>query len=561
MKLNELFAGLFEARKNPEMNPKLSAYEVLNKYKDDPNAFIHFTKHMNDFTPSIATMPVKFGVLPKYKYHTPMGLYGYPLKEFWAQTMMGDTKDFTKIRKFATDRPYIIVFTWTGKQKYLPDMSAYSEADWESDYKKLLQLYPDGKNTIEYALQTTNIKGPIGKLWNATRVLTSEGGKSKNAGIEWNHLFRRLGYSGFNDTGKGAYSQFEYPQTVFFSKDAIKIMDIAVNKVYDDSYTKQLVGDRTQQEVATLNKLHRVLGELLVVDKTLTDLKEPLRIDNNKPPITLTNLIKLSVRTSTNNLTIVTVTNRNKAYQFDGVNQSFKNVIGSLVVDYYIIPVIEYSVKKMLESLSSKETPINFAISNVADKSRVASFNLDIAGTRGILGFEYDDTNKVIKIEQQGFGNKQIERVSLSKYELSLFGIGNITFHDIHNLVMPQIEKKIHSIYDSFSESDTSWVSRVKQALSFAVENINDNGWASEDEEDGEPWEEIKWNYTFDKSKNTLYIDKTEPTTDPIGHITVRGNDLLCYDSTNNLITSISDYKDLNDDDMMDEISEYVYYI
>jgi hypothetical protein len=194
-----------------------------------------------------------------------------------------------------------------------------------------------------------------------------------------------LGYSGFNDTGKGAYSQFEYPQTVFFSKDAIKIMDIAVNKVYDDSYTKQLVGDRTQQEVATLNKLHRVLGELLVVDKTLTDLKEPLRIDNNKPPITLTNLIKLSVRTSTNNLTIVTVTNRNKAYQFDGVNQSFKNVIGSLVVDYYIIPVIEYSVKKMLESLSSKETPINFAISNVADKSRVASFNLDIAGTRGIL--------------------------------------------------------------------------------------------------------------------------------------------------------------------------------
>jgi hypothetical protein len=126
---------------------------------------------------------------------------------------------------------------------------------------------------------------------------------------------------------------------------------------------------------------------------------------------------------------------------------------------------------------------------------------------------------------------------------------------------MPQIEKKIHSIYDSFSESDTSWVSRVKQALSFAVENINDNGWASEDEEDGEPWEEIKWNYTFDKSKNTLYIDKTEPTTDPIGHITVRGNDLLCYDSTNNLITSISDYKDLNDDDMMDEISEYVYYI
>ena len=39
MKLTEIF----EARKNPELNLRLSAYEQLSDYKKDPHAYIHFS--------------------------------------------------------------------------------------------------------------------------------------------------------------------------------------------------------------------------------------------------------------------------------------------------------------------------------------------------------------------------------------------------------------------------------------------------------------------------------------------------------------------------------------
>jgi hypothetical protein len=45
IKLKDLLYKIQEARKNPEMNPKVSAIESLRKYKDDENYFITFHVH------------------------------------------------------------------------------------------------------------------------------------------------------------------------------------------------------------------------------------------------------------------------------------------------------------------------------------------------------------------------------------------------------------------------------------------------------------------------------------------------------------------------------------
>ena len=66
---------LFEARKFPTLNPKLSAYDQLKQYKDDPSIYISFTE-IN-----------KIGINPVSKWDTPLGIYCYPLKDTWQKSV------------------------------------------------------------------------------------------------------------------------------------------------------------------------------------------------------------------------------------------------------------------------------------------------------------------------------------------------------------------------------------------------------------------------------------------------------------------------------------------
>lgn len=59
------------ARRNPELNKKISIIDQLSPYKDDPSYFISFT----DIN--------KIGLNPSTTYDTPLGIYTYPLKEIW----------------------------------------------------------------------------------------------------------------------------------------------------------------------------------------------------------------------------------------------------------------------------------------------------------------------------------------------------------------------------------------------------------------------------------------------------------------------------------------------
>lgn len=99
-------------------------------------------------------------------------------------------------------------------------MANYTDSDWSREYQILIQLYPNQKQLIDTTAKKTKIKGPIGKLWDVTNVLSNKNVK------EWSYILRKLGYEGFIDNGGGAFSQLEYPQSVFFTKQAIEIVEL-----------------------------------------------------------------------------------------------------------------------------------------------------------------------------------------------------------------------------------------------------------------------------------------------------------------------------------------------
>jgi len=59
---------IFEARRNPHLNPRVDPYDALMMFADRKNVFVTFTE-----------IP-KIGIKPNTKWDTPVGIYSYPLE-------------------------------------------------------------------------------------------------------------------------------------------------------------------------------------------------------------------------------------------------------------------------------------------------------------------------------------------------------------------------------------------------------------------------------------------------------------------------------------------------
>jgi len=110
--------NLTEARRNPDMNPKISAYEALKPYSKDERYFISFTQLD------------KLGINPKSRYETPLGIYTYPLSTIWEEYRVEQTRSLGKAVPFAGDSPYIWLVKVNPGARFIEDM--YS--DYGSDY-------------------------------------------------------------------------------------------------------------------------------------------------------------------------------------------------------------------------------------------------------------------------------------------------------------------------------------------------------------------------------------------------------------------------------------------
>lgn len=133
------FKQFLEARSHSEQNLKISAYEALKKYKDDPDIYISFTKNLaseeNQFGP-------KIGLNPSSKYNTPLAVYCYPLQVIWKQYNIDKHKTLTKL-PFASELPNIFVLRAKGVgTTFINDMhSDYGSDKYDKDVEILRKIW------------------------------------------------------------------------------------------------------------------------------------------------------------------------------------------------------------------------------------------------------------------------------------------------------------------------------------------------------------------------------------------------------------------------------------
>lgn len=122
-----------EARAGGELNPFISTMDALEKYKDDTNVFITYTKVL------------KVGINPHSEYDTPAGVYTYPLVEAWKMYANKDTGMLDV--PFAGKSPYVTAIRRKGK--YIDDIgNTYKSNNYSSDLKKIYKYAIDRMKNI-----------------------------------------------------------------------------------------------------------------------------------------------------------------------------------------------------------------------------------------------------------------------------------------------------------------------------------------------------------------------------------------------------------------------------
>lgn len=236
MNLENLIKQLNEERKNPSLNPKISAYESLKPYSDKENYYISFTEID------------KIGINPRSKYDTPLGIYTYPIKQIWKEYEIDKYKRLKGAIPFAGGSPYIWVIKPKSNKNVL-HMDTYTDEQYQRDKYRLWRDRANNPNNYKYPLSRSifdaNVKTyednarfqtPMGKLWNVTRNIAYNQRKGKG-NVQWNAVLRKvLKYDGMTDSGNKYIHKFEPIQAVFFSTSSFSVVTKVFNKDYGKGY-------------------------------------------------------------------------------------------------------------------------------------------------------------------------------------------------------------------------------------------------------------------------------------------------------------------------------------
>lgn len=262
---------IFEARKNPDLNPKVSVNQYIDQAmasagklpgSDITNLFISFTQ-----------LP-KLGINPRSKFNTPLGIYAYPAG--YVMVRAGDDRVMRHSLPYAGEQPYAAVFSAGGN---IIDIRRMSANDEELYYDKLREFakrlpkinfdiyIPDGiakdwlsilELCIKLAPERAKFKNlPGGRLWYVTYRFSNYYGPNygQNPIVSWNKLFRSIGIDGVVDEGAGIIHEAEPVQAVFFSLAPLRVLGIVDNKYSPETIkTQQQRGVDTQQILASLKR-------------------------------------------------------------------------------------------------------------------------------------------------------------------------------------------------------------------------------------------------------------------------------------------------------------------
>ena len=223
MKIHELL----EARRNPELNPKISINDEIENYakaNKGKKCYISFT----DLE--------KLGVNPKTEYDTPVGVYCYPLE--YAISVMG--KDYAaSTLPFAGGAKFANMFTVAGN---VVDLSSIKESDIQDLLNKLPLILPRSLAHIAYEFVSksksqASVKTAGGRYWYIVWACASMWSEQSNVrlAVIMTKIFRKLGIDGLIDrNGRGIIHGNEKTQGVIFNSTVIKNVK-RIRNVYSPS--------------------------------------------------------------------------------------------------------------------------------------------------------------------------------------------------------------------------------------------------------------------------------------------------------------------------------------
>lgn len=252
-----------EARKNPELNPKVSVnaaidYRLKQVHELDSvagtaNLFVSFT--------SIE----KLGVNPGSEYDTPIGIYAYPAAYVSKQI---DNMHPSQTLPFAGDQPYANIFSVYGGK--IIDISSLDNMSYNYYLTQLESVYQKIKNVDKSEAEIAKLDDESvdealvssfgGRLWYITMKL-AELSKGK-AAVAWNSIFRSIGVDGVVDNGAGIIHENEPTQAVFFSSKIIKRVERVANKYSPEAISAKVSHGQSKKDL--LRKLKTANTEEII---------------------------------------------------------------------------------------------------------------------------------------------------------------------------------------------------------------------------------------------------------------------------------------------------------
>ena len=242
-----LIIDLFEARRNPELNPKqeghAAAVAFLSKIPNDE--LIHYGVSMTELP--------KLGINPSSKYNTPIGVYFYPASYYLTIKKNNNTLDFQD------KAAYIQILKLNGNILQLGNGGGGGNGDadfYKNTLDKLRDMIPElakqfGSNiefikehlrfhisASQYEAKVSNYDGFIwyilwklsSELGGGVRGSQQRYGQAKRNPVIWNKLIRMLGYSAVIDLGSGIIHQNEMFQGVALDPANIQLVKTFSNK-------------------------------------------------------------------------------------------------------------------------------------------------------------------------------------------------------------------------------------------------------------------------------------------------------------------------------------------
>jgi len=295
---------------NPNLGKGPSSTMILREYLKDKDA--------NDYFISFTTLD-KIGINPESGYDTPIGIYSYPLVEFFEKYKPMDKYRIGIVAPFAGDAPYVNLIKVDRKKGiFVDDLKGYSTKNLNKDINWLIDNRPrkiflslsnrdqkeftdglkkQGISIIEFSrasihdprkfseyLRIGDIDSvfrawgdealfpnfPAGRMWNITRLvaegMAKEGGGKNH--IQWTKLFREMGYIGFADrSGIGIIHENEPFQALFLFRSAFNLIKRVQNVNQSKTEMEPILVD-----VATE-------GMRIFIKYAIADLKEKLKGD------------------------------------------------------------------------------------------------------------------------------------------------------------------------------------------------------------------------------------------------------------------------------------------